>query len=105
METKTELLKSLDKSEFLKKQITAKEMESFFHKLQLATTTLPPFRDDLRSLVRDPSDDYLINYAILHDVDYLITGDPDLLTLRTVGSVRIINPVDFMRLVRQSDTK
>lgn len=48
---------------------------------------------------RDPKDDYLLVYALLEEIDYLVTGDEDLLVLGRVGDVQIVSPVTFLRRV------
>lgn len=49
---------------------------------------------------RDPNDDYLIALAMLHEVDYIVTRDRDLLDLGEVSSVKIVDPVAFLALLR-----
>lgn len=58
----------------------------------------------LPSIVRDPKDDYLIAHAVLNHVDYLITGDHDVLDLAArLHPLRIIQPADFVRDVLEID--
>ena len=47
--------------------------------------------------VRDPKDRYLLQAAIQHDVDILVSGDKDLLALREFLEVpRILSPAEFV---------
>lgn len=48
-------------------------------------------------LCRDPKDDQFINCALLGKVDYLISGDKDLLELKT-NLIEIVNPKAFLTL-------
>lgn len=50
---------------------------------------------------RDPKDDKLLSCALSADVDYLITGDEDLLELKNnaaLGKLKIITVKDFLGL-------
>ena len=49
---------------------------------------------------RDRKDDYLIAHAVIGRADYLVTWDNDLLDLSQVADVRVVNPGDFVRLLR-----
>lgn len=48
---------------------------------------------------RDPDDNKFVTCALSVDAEYLVSGDDDLLVLRTAGSVTIVAPADFLRLV------
>ena len=48
---------------------------------------------------RDPTDDKFLAAAVEANADYLVTGDKDLLTLRTYRDVRIVTPAVFRRLL------
>jgi putative PIN family toxin of toxin-antitoxin system len=48
------------------------------------------------ALSRDPSDDKFLNLAIDGGADFLISRDPDLLTLKKIKTCRILSPADYM---------
>ena len=48
---------------------------------------------------RDPKDDYLLAHAVLEGVDYLVTGDRDLLALAAISPVKIVSPSEFARIL------
>ncbi|HEX4004902.1 MAG TPA: putative toxin-antitoxin system toxin component, PIN family [Acidobacteriaceae bacterium] len=48
-------------------------------------------------LCRDPADDKFLECAERADADLLVTGDRDLLTLRTHGRTRIVTAADYLR--------
>lgn len=50
---------------------------------------------------RDPDDDKIIACAVAADVEYLVSRDHDLLSLKSYGAIRIIPPEEFLHLVRQ----
>ncbi len=47
------------------------------------------------NLSRDVKDNYLLALSFEHEVDYLITGDKDLLVLGKVGKTNILTMQDF----------
>ena len=53
-----------------------------------------------KTYTRDPKDDYLIEYALMHDIDFLVTGDQDLLAVKPVGRLQIVTPRQFLELLQ-----
>lgn len=49
----------------------------------------------IERICRDPKDDFLLALAKQSKANYLITGDKDLLTLKTHGQAYIVSPKDF----------
>jgi len=49
----------------------------------------------VRDVCRDPDDDHVLACARAAGVDYLVTGDADLLVLGKFEGIRIISPRDF----------
>tara|TARA_R110000850_G_scaffold140828_4_gene262396 strand:- start:54 stop:458 length:405 start_codon:yes stop_codon:yes gene_type:complete len=52
-------------------------------------------------ICRDPNDDFLLSLAISAGVDYLLTGDKDLLVLNKVRRTRIITYSEWIKLYEQ----
>ncbi len=48
-------------------------------------------------LCRDPKDDFLLSLAIDSKADYLITGDNDLLDLKTIEKTKIVTMTDYLK--------
>jgi len=48
-----------------------------------------------QSVCRDPDDDAILACALEAKVDYLVTGDEDLLELKAFKGIRIVTPRDF----------
>jgi len=46
---------------------------------------------------RDPKDNMLLEAAVAGEVDYLVTGDDDLLVLETFGDTKIVAPAGFLK--------
>ena len=53
-----------------------------------------------KRICRDPFDDEILALAITNGVDYIITGDKDLLDLKAYQSIKIISPRQFWTIVK-----
>lgn len=51
------------------------------------------------SLSSDPFDDMFLECAVSADVDFIISGDEDLLTLKRISEIPIITISEFLRIV------
>jgi putative PIN family toxin of toxin-antitoxin system len=49
----------------------------------------------VQGICRDPDDDAILACALGAAADYLVTGDEDLLELKTFKGIRIVTPRDF----------
>jgi putative PIN family toxin of toxin-antitoxin system len=49
---------------------------------------------------RDPSDDHILALAQLSQADYIITGDEDLLVLKTYANTPIVLPRQFWEILK-----
>ena len=45
---------------------------------------------------RDPNDDYLLTFSKHYNLDYLVTGDKDLLVLKSYGQTQILTFAEFI---------
>ena len=52
------------------------------------------------NICRDKNDDDIISLAVSNNVNYLITGDKDLLVLKKYKKVKIISPREFWVIVK-----
>ncbi|OHD66003.1 MAG: putative toxin-antitoxin system toxin component, PIN family [Spirochaetes bacterium RBG_13_51_14] len=57
------------------------------------------------SICRDKNDNDIIALAISNNVDYLITGDKDLLILKKYKKVKIISPREFWLIVKGNNQR
>jgi putative PIN family toxin of toxin-antitoxin system len=51
---------------------------------------------------RDPDDDMFLSCALEGGAEYVVTGDRDLLDMRTFRGVRIVTPLEFLLLLEVS---
>lgn len=81
-----------------KKYFRAKDVDSLMEFLQLIGETFNP--NQTVQLCRDKADDYLLALAIEADVDYLVTGDQDLLVLKVINNCHIVDVAEFEKVIR-----
>lgn len=54
-----------------------------------------------KPICRDPNDDMFLSAALAGKVDYIVSGDKDLLVLSNVWDVKILNPRQFLDAVKR----
>jgi putative PIN family toxin of toxin-antitoxin system len=54
-------------------------------------------------LCRDKKDNMFLELTVDGIADYLISGDADLLTIRSINNIKIITPEEFLNTIRKSD--
>ena len=63
----------------------------------LATLTVPaPIPP---TVLRDPDDDHVLACAVAAQADLIVSGDTDLLTLKTFRDIPIVLPAEALRIV------
>lgn len=80
-----------------RKGLSDESLRNLVHLLVTKTTALNPQTQTKTS--RDPKDDFLLDLTQAGQVDYLVTGDNDLLVLSPWQNTQIIQPRHFLRLV------
>jgi putative PIN family toxin of toxin-antitoxin system len=79
---------------------TDEQAARFCRALRSAASLVVPL-PGIHGVVRDPNDDHVVACALAASVGYLVTRDPDLLTLKVYQDVRMITPEEFSRLLRE----
>jgi putative PIN family toxin of toxin-antitoxin system len=82
------------------KQIPHATVDQFVTQLK-ALATQPSTLEDVATYSRDPKDDYLVAYGVINEVDFLVTGDSDLLVLARIGTMIILRPADFLGILNE----
>jgi predicted nucleic acid-binding protein len=81
---------------YFRQRVTEQEAHDAMAELRRFADVPPPL-SEIPSIVRDSADDYLIAYAILERVDFLVTGDRDLLVLDgEIDGLRIVTAADVL---------
>ena len=73
---------------------TSHEAEEVISLLKSRAVLAPP-QQLKESMCRDPDDDHILGTALAGECDCIVTGDRDLLDLKTVLGVQIVNPSEF----------
>jgi uncharacterized protein len=88
-----DLIKEFDKvsmRDHLQKYFISERIEKA--KVLLREFSLPfEMQPDAPQICRDPKDDYFLYFATEYDLDFIVTGDKDLLVLETHGRTQIVN--------------
>ena len=77
---------------------TADVLDATIDHLRAIARVITPDRHLIVHVSRDPDDNGILACALTAQADYLVTGDKDLLTLRTFHRIPIITPRDFEAL-------
>lgn len=77
---------------------TTKRMKELFSLLDGYAIVVSPSQKV--NACRDEKDNFLLEVAIEGKADYLITGDEDLLVMKTFGSTEIIKPKEFEDILK-----
>lgn len=98
-----ELTRKISSKSYLQARIGQVDADEFVSLVREVATIVPEITEAIPSTTRDTNDDYLIAHSIMERVDYLVSGDKDLLALGSVLNVRIVSPADFVLLLRTLD--
>ena len=79
------------------KAITNERAAELLALFDTGTVIEPP---DIPPTSRDPKDDKFLAAAAEAKADYLVSEDKDLLTLKTHGTTRIVNALDFLQILQ-----
>jgi putative PIN family toxin of toxin-antitoxin system len=96
-----ELKASIAKRSDLSRRISNTDVEELVTQLRQIALIPPSLQQELAQYSRDPMDDYLVAYGLIHTCEYLVTGDKDLLALQQVQALRIVEPADFLQIVQR----
>jgi uncharacterized protein len=94
-----EMMEKVSTSAYLQTHILPEDLDTLSTIWATVATTPARLEAEIPAYSRDPEDDYLVAYGVMYDVNYLVTGDPDLLILEQVGNLRIVKPRTFLDLL------
>jgi len=84
---------------FLRERFISGQAAKFMDEMRSVAEYCPIMDYPVQSFSRDQKDDYLVSYALMLDIDYLVTGDKDLLVIRSLlDRPRILSPAEFPAL-------
>ena len=73
-----------------------KELLNIFQKQFNISVSLKSLK--ISAVKEDPDDDMFIECAIVNNAEFIVSGDKHLLKLRVFGNIKIVSPVDFIKL-------
>lgn len=94
-----EPMNNVSSKPFFKERVTMDSARLLERVLMDIAVRVVPASTTHARLVRDPKNDLLVTEEVLRDVDYVITGDRDLLDLGRVNHTRIVRPAEFLALL------
>lgn len=65
---------------------------------ELGENVVPDKRID--RIIKDPDDNRILECALAANADFIISGDNHLLELKVFKGIQIINPADFLEIIR-----
>ena len=84
---------------YLAARVNPEALAALLNRILQVATSLPLLDQEPPPISRDTNDDYLIALAVIHNSDYIVTRDRDLLDLGEVGGVRIVDPKAFREML------
>jgi putative PIN family toxin of toxin-antitoxin system len=95
-----ELLVTVRGKRRLAERIRPEDLAAFIAILEEFGERVGELSEAIPAVTRDPKDDYLLAYALVGEVDYLVTGDKDLLELQgQIRAMEILTPVQFINVL------
>jgi len=70
-------------------------IDRIFRKINRFTRTVSPKRS-IKVISKDPADDRILECALAADAEFIVSGDSDLLDLKTYKGIAIITPRQFL---------
>jgi putative PIN family toxin of toxin-antitoxin system len=89
------ILREFERVLIKKFSITRNEARSILQIVSEAMHSVVSPSQSVQGICRDPDDDAILACALEAGVDYLVTGDVDLLELKIFKRIRIVTPREF----------
>jgi putative PIN family toxin of toxin-antitoxin system len=83
-----------------KKYLSSTDIKEFLELLTLHSHFVTP--EENIEACRDQKDNIFLECAITKPVDYIVSGDPDLLVLNPFRNISIISPNEFLKILEDS---
>lgn len=95
----TELSKKFTEKKYLASHILKADAQEFIEVLATVAEEIPVITESVPEISRDKKDDYLLACAVIGEADYLVSGDADLQVLQEIQGVKIVSPVEFLKIM------
>lgn len=97
-----ELDRKLIEDAGLAKRIARADADELVAILTTVAESIPRLAEPYPEIGRDRKDDFLIAHGIVSGADYLVSWDKDLLDLKQIERLRIVNPPEFLHILREA---
>lgn len=95
-------LKDVVERPALRRFIRPEESQALLKAIRWKAEFLPAL-GPIPSYTRDPKDNKFVACALAGEVEYLISVDNDILTLRSLAGVRMVSPYTFIQMIWEDD--
>lgn len=96
----TEIRSAVERKFYLRNRIAPEDIEALINELRAIALPTDPSPLEILPVLRDPKDDYLLAEAVRANVDYLVSGDRDLLDIRSeIDRPRVAEPAEFLNAI------
>jgi hypothetical protein len=97
----TEILKELAAVLYRPRlQIDHDDIKELFRLIKMKAIRLKP-RTQLINASRDLKDNFILELAVESKADFIVTGDKDLLVLKSFRDIRIVKPKEFLKQLKK----
>ena len=87
---------------YFRNKVSPETLSDFLATLITYSEIPPPWQGQIQRYTRDHKDDYLVAYALFHDVDYLVSGDRHLLALKQIDQLKILLPSTMLEILQST---
>jgi uncharacterized protein len=94
-----EIIATRSRKRYLRSYISPDAMTKFLAAL-IMVSHVPTLLTAFPSFTSDIKDDYLVAYALMENVEYLVTGDKQLASLENVEQTHIVDPVAYLQYLQ-----
>lgn len=96
-----EISRKIRGKQYLADRISLDAVRQLIELLRVFAEELPALDAPFPALGRDRKDDYLFAQAVLGGADFIVSGDKDVITQGTIGSIRIMSTAAFAQMLKQ----
>lgn len=84
----------------ISKLINENDVEFMIDNYKQSSKKVHP-KDKLEVVKEDPDDNKFIECAVEAGAEYIISGDPHLLNLKTYKNIKIVSPAEFVKIINK----
>jgi len=82
--------------------LTASEIRALIENEVLPFCEVVEVQEEIQGVCRDTADEKFLSCAVAAGVDYIVSGDNDLLALGSFREISIVNPAEFLEKIHYS---